>query len=105
MLSYQDVKVINVALEGLDNILAAGQKFEDENDGVNIFAEYVDEAEGIEKIEHLQTHENEEIYKKAVKILETYFGVEEEEEGIPETTENSFSFGSNVHIPDGGFRF
>lgn len=105
LLSYQDVKIINVALEGLENILAAGQKFEDENDGINRFAEYIDEAEGIEKIEFLQTHENKDIYDKAVKILETYFGVEEEEEGMPETTGNSFAFGSNINIPEGGFQF
>ncbi|KAI3893602.1 hypothetical protein MKW92_052272 [Papaver armeniacum] len=39
-------------------------------------------AEGLEKIENLQSHDNTEIYEKAVKILETYW-LEEEDEMPP----------------------
>ena len=41
---------------------------------------FVSEAEGLNKIEDLQQHSNNDIYEKCIKILETYFGVEEEEE-------------------------
>lgn len=34
--------------------------------GVNMFAQLVDEAEGLDKIEDLQNHENEEIYDKVL---------------------------------------
>lgn len=39
----------------------------------------VDEAEGLDKIEELQNHSHEDIYDKAVLILETFFDVEDGE--------------------------
>ncbi|KAK2637991.1 hypothetical protein Ddye_025786 [Dipteronia dyeriana] len=41
--------------------------------GVNVYAQMIDDAEGLEKIENLQSHDNTEIYEEAVKILETYW--------------------------------
>jgi len=41
--------------------------------GVNAYATAVDEAEGLDKIEDLQNHANEEIYDKAANILEAFF--------------------------------
>ena len=45
----------------------------------NPYAGLIDEADGLDKIEELQNHNNEEIYEKAVNILETFFDVEEGE--------------------------
>ena len=45
----------------------------------NPFATLVDEAEGLDKIEDLQNHNNEDIYEKAVALLENYFDVEDGE--------------------------
>ena len=41
-----------------------------------------------------QNHQNEDVYKKAVHILETYFGLddEEDEQLAPETTSEGFVF-------------
>ena len=39
----------------------------------------MEDCHGLDKLEGLQRHENEEIYDKAVKILKTYFDSEEEE--------------------------
>jgi len=47
--------------------------------GTNPYAQLVDEAEGLDKIEELQNHTNEDIYDKAVNILETFFDVEDGE--------------------------
>ena len=47
--------------------------------GSNPYAQLVDEAEGLDKIEELQNHSNEDIYDKAVNILETFFDVEDGE--------------------------
>jgi Atypical Arm repeat len=41
----------------------------------------ISEAGGVKAIEKLQTHGNMGIYQRSVKLLETYFGGEEEEEG------------------------
>lgn len=57
----------------------------------------------------LQQHSNTEIYERCIKIMETYFGVEEEEEmaGIaPQMENDQFGFGMNQHQqPPGGFDF
>ena len=42
-------------------------------------SQLVDEAEGLDKIEELQNHSHEDIYDKAVLILETFFDVEDGE--------------------------
>jgi hypothetical protein len=37
----------------------------------------IDDAEGLKKIEKLQSHDNNEVYENAVKILKTYYLVED----------------------------
>jgi len=82
LLTCHDSKIITVALEGLENILKVGdeEKIAQGGDAQNPIAVMIDEAEGLDKIEALQSHQQNEIYEKAVKILEQYFGVEEEED-------------------------
>lgn len=67
----------------------------------------VEECGGLDKIEDLQNHENEDVYKKALTIIETYFGEEEEDaEGVSSTTNGqAYDFSSVNNIPDGGFSF
>jgi hypothetical protein len=111
LLVVADSKVVTVALEGLENILKAGQTA-----GEQIFnrvASMVNDAGGVTSIEELQNHENQAIYARAVKILETYFGAEEESESAiaPEVVsgadgQQQFNFGGGVQPPQqGGFRF
>lgn len=109
LLNCPDAKIITVALEGLENILKLGQK-DAEISGVNQYATFIEEAEGLDKIELLQNHQNTDIYEKAVKILEDYFGAEEEEDETlaPPMSQNqqTYSFGgNNPSIPTGGFKF
>ncbi|KAK1581091.1 hypothetical protein Q3G72_003011 [Acer saccharum] len=70
-----DPRIVTVCLEGLENILKAGEadKSLGNTGGVNVYAQMIDDAEGLEKIENLQSYDNIEIYEKAVKILETYW--------------------------------
>lgn len=76
---------------------------------MNPFAAMVEDAEGVEKIENLQSHDNNEIYEKSVKILETYWlEDEDEEEGMAgEASQAGFNFGSveAPSAPAGGFKF
>eukprot|EP01080_Neovahlkampfia_damariscottae_P003901 gene3901-7114_t len=101
LLTVKDTKVINVALEAIDNILQAGEKDAEDN-GENKYLEMIEEAGGIEKIEELQQHEDQEIYEKVMRILENYFGVEQDDLSM---NQNEFQFGSNINTPQGGFKF
>ncbi|GAY66438.1 hypothetical protein CUMW_248760 [Citrus unshiu] len=76
LLQCADPKIVTVCLEGLENILKVGEaeKNTDSDIGdLNQFAQLVEEAEGLEKIENLQSHDNDEIHEKSVTILETYW--------------------------------
>ncbi|XP_042055246.1 importin subunit alpha-2-like [Salvia splendens] len=103
LLICPDPRIVTVCLEGLENILKVGSNYGD----VNNFAQLIDEAEGLEKIENLQSHDNNEIYEKAVKILESYWL--EEDETLPAAADESqtgFNFGGNgLQAPPGGFSF
>ena len=72
VLSFQDARVLAVALEGLENILKDGQVILDAN-GDNPYAMKLELDGGIEKLEALQMHPNHQIYDRTVKILEKYF--------------------------------
>ncbi|KAG7533534.1 Armadillo [Arabidopsis thaliana x Arabidopsis arenosa] len=73
------VMINSVCLDGLENILKAGEAEKNTGD-VNCYLQLIDAAEGVEKIENLQKHESDEIYEKALRILETYWDEEEDDE-------------------------
>ncbi|KAE8679275.1 Importin subunit alpha-2 [Hibiscus syriacus] len=106
LLNCHDPRIVTVCLEGLENILKVGEA--DKNlgstGGVNLYAQMIDDAEGLENIENLLSHDNTEIYEKAVKILETYW-LEEEEDMKPQgdASQTGFQFGGDLPVPSGGF--
>lgn len=48
--------------------------------------------QGLDKIEFLQSHENQEIYQKAFDLIEHYFGVEDDSTLPPQVDENQQQF-------------
>lgn len=107
LLTCSDARIITVALEGLENILKVGEKDAKQTGGVNQYGTLIEEAEGLDKIEQLQNHQNNDIYEKAVKILEVYFGGEEEDPSIApamDASQQTYQFGANVPH-QGGFNF
>jgi len=105
LLVVSDVRIVNVALEALENILKVGEADAKES-GSNQYTAFIDQADGLEKIENLQNHANNEIYKKAVDILETYFAVENDEvqQVAPQTLQSTYTFGTQ-QMPNIGFKF
>uniref|UniRef100_A0AAR2LX25 Importin subunit alpha n=1 Tax=Pygocentrus nattereri TaxID=42514 RepID=A0AAR2LX25_PYGNA len=90
LLTVMDSKIVQVALNGLENILRLGEQEAKQNgSGINPYCSLIEEAYGLDKIEFLQSHENQEIYQKAFDLIEHYFGVEEEDATlVPQVDEN-----------------
>ncbi|NXQ30912.1 IMA7 protein, partial [Alaudala cheleensis] len=89
LLTVMDSKIVLVALNGLENILRLGeQEANQSGTGINPYCSLIEEAYGLDKIEFLQSHENQEIYQKAFDLIEHYFGVEEDAAVAPQVDEN-----------------
>lgn len=61
LLKSTDNKIIQVALDGLENILKVGEADKEAAGGVNQYALFVEEAGGMVSIHNLQHHENLEV--------------------------------------------
>ncbi|KAI3849426.1 hypothetical protein MKX03_030822 [Papaver bracteatum] len=96
LLTCPDPKIVMICLEGLENILKVGEsdKESGKTDGDNIYVEMIDECEGLDKIEALQSHDNNDIYEKSVYILETYWGSFSEGEDEENYVQDRFDFGT-----------
>ncbi|XP_059805090.1 importin subunit alpha-7-like isoform X1 [Hemitrygon akajei] len=107
LLTVMDSKIVQVALNGLENILRLGEQEAKQNGtGVNPYCGLIEEAYGLDKIEFLQSHENQEIYQKAFDLIEHHFGVEEEDSSItPQVDENTQQFlFQQQEVPMEGFQ-
>jgi hypothetical protein len=117
LLACPDNKIIQVALDGLENILKVGEM--DKESGVdtttgepiNRYALFIEEVGGMEKIHDCQNNANEEIYMKAYNIIEKYFSDEDAEaENMGETNpqinqDGHFGFGAPQQQQGQNFNF
>jgi importin subunit alpha-1 len=72
--------------------LCAGEK-DKKDGGDNLYCEIIEEANGIQLIENLQHHENNEIYEKSLRIIENYFdGEQSEDEMKNDEIKSNFEF-------------
>lgn len=67
LLAIRDAQIVQVVLDGLNNILKMA------GDRLDSVRNMIEECGGLDKIEHLQSHENEEVYKLAYEIIDEYF--------------------------------
>ncbi|XP_023652202.1 importin subunit alpha-5 isoform X1 [Paramormyrops kingsleyae] len=106
LLTLMDAKIVQVALNGLENILRLGEQEAKRNGGVNPYCSLIEEAYGLDKMEFLQGHENQEIYQKAFDLIERYFSTEDEDPALAPSVDRQqeqFLF-SSCEAPMEGFQ-
>ena len=78
LLEAKEWKTVLVVLDGLTNILNAAEKMGE----VDRVALMIEEVGGIDKLEDLQHHEVEEVYQKAIAMIDTFFSDGDAEESV-----------------------
>ena len=104
LLDCNDTTILNLALDSVAAVLKVGGER-----GFD-YATVLDEEDGVEMLEKLQSHESDEVYGKAVDIIETYFNGDEVDDAgsenvAPVSVGGQFSFGvKEVEAVKEGFR-
>lgn len=93
LMTARDPKLVKVLLDGLCNILLVAEKVGQ----LEQARVYIEEIDGLTKIEKLQENENEEVYKLAYHMVEKFFSDDNaDEEGLqPEVANDQYNFISN----------
>merc|ERR550534_2755534 len=112
LLTLNNLKVIQVALEGLENILKLGELSGVSGQGKNLYAIKVEECGGLDQLENLQTVEmiGDEIYERLITIVRKYFGGDQDDAYVREpevdNETNTFLFRAQQHekMATEGFR-
>ena len=112
LLACPDNKIIQVALDGLENILKVGEMDKEASgegaEAINRYALFIEECQGMEKIHDCQTNANEEIYMKAYNMIEKYFSDDEaaaEGEVAEQAQGANGTFGFGTQGQAAGFNF
>lgn len=116
LLKCADVQIVHVCLDALQNILHVGEM--EAVNGENRMATFIEEADGIETIQGLQMHENDDVYVKASLIIGHYFDGEADFDidiaptmtgttgqfafGLPHENEASGTASSNINFGHSG---
>lgn len=94
ILDVNDSQVVETVLDALEGILKVGKNSPDERT-IQYFTTLVEQCDGLTKIEALQDDASENIYHRAVRILSSYFNLEDEAD----------IDGDIAAAPAGGFNF
>ncbi|KAL6657332.1 hypothetical protein ACP70R_005112 [Stipagrostis hirtigluma subsp. patula] len=110
VLTCQDSDLVYTCLEGLQNILQAGQAGKKGHEsGTNPYAQFILECGGLDKLEDLQDVDNDRIYMLVMKLLESYWDEEvSDDPNVPgskdsaDTAETASEDAAQPPIPSSG---
>jgi importin subunit alpha-1 len=74
--NHQEASILGIAMEGLNCLFSQGEIVRQVNNGLNPFVNFFEKEGGVEELERLQNHQNYEIYKLCVELMERYFKTE-----------------------------
>ena len=103
LLTPHDSRMTLVLLEALDHILKAGRN-KAKRDGAlhNPFAIQVERVRGIDKLEHLSSGDNDDIYEKTYHLLHEFFGAEPEDLDLAPAQEDEMFRLNAPDLAEGG---
>lgn len=105
LLKSPDARAVKVVLDGLTNMFILAEKVGNQ-EALCLHFEHIG---ALDKLEDLQNHENEEIYAKAYRLVESYFADqpdnEKENQLKPTVNGDSLKFSPNTQGPENGFNF
>ncbi|KAG6454647.1 hypothetical protein O3G_MSEX008810 [Manduca sexta] len=93
LLHARDTRAVTVVLDGITHLLQAAAKY----GHLEAMCLKLEEIGALDQIENLQQHENEQVYRKTLHILDTYFAEQEDATAQPEQTEEEYQFGINAN--------
>ena len=73
----EDAKILEVVLDGINNILRQGDKLANRTGQENPFMMDLEQKQLISRIEELQRHPSVEVYHAAMNLLEKHFDLED----------------------------
>ncbi|KAF2879179.1 hypothetical protein ILUMI_26997 [Ignelater luminosus] len=103
LLNSKDWKTVIVVLDGLTNILNAAQKAGE----VERVAIMIEECGGLDLLEALQAHDNEQVYEKSLSMIENFFSEQQVDENFPSpsVTDGEIRFSADTIANGSGFSF
>jgi importin subunit alpha-6/7 len=100
-----DVRVVAVSLEGLENILASGEKLRSEHpDGKNPYAVMIEQFGGVRMLDRLHKHPNRSLVEKASGLLHAYFD-NNNQNIAPNISSDRRTYDFNPGAEHGGIKF
>lgn len=105
LLEAKDARTVKVVLTGLVNLFALADKI----GGTEGLCTAIEEMGALDKLEALQNHENNDVYKLSYQLIDTYFldadAESAKEKLAPAEANGALEFNASDGAPNGGYSF